>query len=235
MQAESYGMTVRLSNGQLVNLKDGQEIPLPPKTYPLDYLYIHAQIPLSERQKCIALAPYEKPIGELFTFFDCTDYSEKYWLNGQEKTAGLVSQARRKQALTFIDYIYLTIDYFSGKIDTHGGYFSNGEFDPEKGLKPEAAFTKLAIYGLACIGFEKFLLELPEEPVFHDYRSSFDQILKDLTSELTDLTSDRQKKVALSQVLSSICRDKGIQVLLAQERYAKDVLEGLEQNAENNS
>jgi pimeloyl-ACP methyl ester carboxylesterase len=234
MQAESYGMIARLSNGQLVNLKDGKEIPLPPETYPLDYLYIREQVPLSERQKCIALAPYEKPIGELFTFFDCTDYIEKYQIEGQEKTAGLVSQARRKQALTFKDYIYLTIDYFSGKIDTHGGYFSDGEFDREKGLKPEAAFTKLAIYGLACVGFEKFLLELPEEPVFHDHQSSFDQILKDLISKPTALTSDRQKKVALSQVFSSICRDKGIQVLLAQERYTKDVLEGLEQNAENN-
>lgn len=234
MQAESYGMIVRLSNGQLVNLKDGQEIPLPPKTYPLDYLYIREQIPLSERQKRIALAPDEKPIGELFTFFDCTDYSEKYQSEEQEKTAGLVSQARRKQALTFRDYIYLTIDYFSGKIDTHGGYFSDGESDREKGLKPEAAFTKLAIYGLACLGFEKFLLELPEEPIFHDYQSSFDRVLKDLTSKSTALTSDRQNKVALSQVFSSICRDKGIQVLLAQERYTKDVLGELKQNAENN-
>jgi pimeloyl-ACP methyl ester carboxylesterase len=234
MQAESYGMIARLSNGQLVNLIDGREIPLPFKTYPLDYLYIREQVPLSERQKCIALAPYEKPIGELFTFFDCTDYSEKYQVNGQEKTVGLVSQARRKQALTFRDYICLTIDYFSGKIDTHGGYFSNGELDREKGLKPEAAFTKLAIYGLACLGFEKFLLELPEEPVFHDYQSSFDQILKDLASKPTALISDRQQKVALSQVFSSICRDKGIQVLLAQERYTKDVLEGLDRNTENN-
>jgi hypothetical protein len=130
--------------------------------------------------------------------------------------------------------VSLTTDYFSGKIDTHGGYFSDGESDPKKGLKPEASFTKLAIYGLACIGFEKFLLELPQEPVFQDHKSSFDQILKDLVSKSITLTDDQKEKVALSQILSSICRDKGIQVLLAQERYTKDVLKGLEQNAENN-
>ena len=236
MQAERYGIIARISKEQLVILKDGQQIPLPSsQPYPLDCLYIRGQTPLSDRQRFIALARNQKPIGELFTFFDCTDYIEKYQLKGQEKTAGLVSQARQKQALTFRDYISLTIDYFSGKIDTHGGYFSDGESDPKKGVKPEAAFTKLAIYGLACIGFEKFLLELLEEPVFNDYQSSFNQILQDLTSEPIPLTSDQQKKVALSQVLSSICRDKGIQVLLAQERYTKDVLEGLEQNAENNS
>jgi len=225
--SESYGIMARQrNNGRLVNLQDGREIPLPDKTYPLDYLYIQAQVPMSKRQGDIALAPFQKPIGEFFTFFDCTDYTEKY-LNhkGQEKTVGLVSHAQRKQALTFGDYVSLTIDYFSGKIDTHGGYFSNGQSDRKRGVKPEAAFTKLAIYGLACVGFEKFLVELVEEPVFNDYKGSFEQILKELKSQSLPLTANQQeameevaRKVALSQILSSICRDKGIQVLLAQEQ-----------------
>jgi Alpha/beta hydrolase of unknown function (DUF900) len=217
---KNYGMMVRLPNDELVSLRDGQEIAFP--GYPLDYLYIRKQVPLSRRQADIALEPYEKPIGELFTFFDCTDYAEKYLdKNGQEKTAGLVSRALRSQALTFGNYTALTLDYFSGKIDTHWGYFSNGE----SGLKPEATFTKMAIYGLACIGFEKFLLELQEEPIFDDYKASFEQILQDLKSKSSDLTPNQQQKVALSQVLSSVCRDKGIQVLLAKERYGVDVLE----------
>jgi Alpha/beta hydrolase of unknown function (DUF900) len=220
---ESYGMMVRLPNEQLVSLKDGQEIKR--SGYPLDYLYICKQIPLSKRQKDIALAPYQKPIGELFTFFDCTDYTEKYVdANGREKTAGLVSRALRKQALTFGDYTSLTIDYFSGKIDTHWGYFSDGE----SGLKPEAAFTKLAIYGLACVGFEKFLFELQEEPIFHDYKASFAEILKNIKSQRPDLPVKNQEMVALSQILSSICRDKGIQVLLSQERYAFDILKSIQ-------
>ncbi|AFY99597.1 alpha/beta hydrolase [Calothrix sp. PCC 6303] len=217
--SESYGMTVRLPNEQLVSLKDGQEITR--SGYPLDYLYIRKQIPLSKRQKDIALEPSQKPIGELFSFFDCTDYIEKYSdQNGQEKTAGLVSRALRKQALTFSDYTSLTIDYFTGKIDTHWGYFSDGK----PGLKPEATFTKLAIYGLACVGFENFLLELQEEPVFSDYKESFAEIIKDLKSQRLDLSDNQRKKIALSQILSSICRDKGIQVLLSQERYALDIL-----------
>jgi pimeloyl-ACP methyl ester carboxylesterase len=215
---ESYGMMARLANDQLVSLKDGQEIPR--IGYPLDYLYIRKQIPLSQRQKDIALAPSQKPIGELFTFFDCTDYAEKYLdKNKQEKTAGLVSRALRKQALTFGDYTSLAIDYFTGKIDTHWGYFSNGE----AGLKPEATFTKLAIYGLACVGFEKFLFELQEDPIFDRYKESFEKILNNLKSQRSDLKAKDQEILALNQILSSICRDKGIQVLLAQERYALDI------------
>jgi hypothetical protein len=226
MRPPSYGMIVRLPDGQLVSLNEGQQISIP--GFPLDYLYIREQTPLSQRQKAIALAPEQQPIGELFTFFDCTDYTEKELdFKGQKKARGLLTHALRKQALTFTDYVSLTIDYFSGKIDTHGGYFSDGELEPKKGLKPEASFTKLAIYGLACLGFEKFLLELTLEPVFTDSKAiaSFEKILKDLESRHSELTANQKNKVALSQALSSICRDRGIQVLLAQERYTVDVLE----------
>lgn len=232
-QMKSYGIIARLPNEQLVSLKEGkegQECPISKeKSYPLDYLFIREK-QLSARQKVIALHPVEPPMGEKFTFFDCTDYTEEYQVSkGQKKKVGLLSHALRKQTLTFGDYVSLTIDYFSGKIDTHGGYFSSAK----EGL-PDADFTKLAIYGLACIGFEKFLIELKNEPYFGDYKSSFDQILKGLASKPTTLTPYQQEKVALSQILSSICRDKGIQVLLAQERYTKDVLEELEQKAEEN-
>jgi Alpha/beta hydrolase of unknown function (DUF900) len=221
--AESYGLIARRADGQMVRFQDGQELPLP--GYPLDYLYIREQTPLSQRQKKIALAPKQKPIGELFTFFDCTDYVEQHFdSQGQKKEVGLVSQAKRKQALAFGDYVSLSIDYFSGKIDTHGGYFSDGMLTPTQNPKPEAAFTKLAIYGLASLGLEKFLLELPAAPIFHDYQSSFAQILQDIQSQSSELTTGQQEKMALSHILSSICRDKGIQVLLAQDRYPQDVL-----------
>ena len=226
----SYGMIVRLpdENEPLVSLQNGQNVLLSNQehlTYPLDYVYIQDQLPLSTRQKEIALAPNQKPIGEFFTFFDCTDYTEKYLDKGRQKSAGLVSHALRKQALSFKDFVRLTIDYFSGKIDTHGGYFCDGETNPKKGLKPEATFTKFAIYGLACVGFERLLIELQEEPIFSKYTTSYEQILKNLESQpaFLSLTDNQKEKVISSHLLSSICRDKGIQVLLSQERYALDV------------
>jgi hypothetical protein len=219
MRAESYGLMARLTNGQLVDLQAGQELPL--SGYPLDYLYIREQTPLSARQKTIALAPNQKPIGESFTFFDCTDYTEKYLdRRGQAKTAGLLSRAQRKPALNFPDYVFLSIDYFRGKIDTHGGYFSDGE----RNKKPAATFTKLAIYGLASLGFEKFLLELPSDHTFQDYRISYLENLKKVQAQYPHRTALQQEKIAVSHSLANICRDRGIQVLLAQERYTKDVL-----------
>ncbi len=226
----SYGMIVRLpdENEPLVSLQNGQNVLLSNRehlTYPLDYVYIQDQLPLSTRQKEIALAPNQKPIGEFFTFFDCTDYTEKYLDKGRQKSAGLVSHALRKQALSFKDFVRLTIDYFRGKIDTHGGYFCDGETNPKKGLKPEATFTKFVIYGLACVGFERLLIELQEEPIFSKYTTSYEQILKNLESQpaFLSLTDNQKEKVISSHLLSSICRDKGIQVLLSQERYALDV------------
>jgi hypothetical protein len=226
IKLESYGMTIRRSSGKNLQLfdlqKDGQEVYTP--GVPLDYLHIQSQIRLSDRQKKIALAPDQKPIGELFTFFDCTDYTEQY--PGQDKPTGLLSHALKKQSLTVLDYVRLSIDYFRGKIDTHGGYFSDGS-SSQIHPKPEAAFTKMAIYGLASLGFEKFLQELPKEPMFADYQETFGQRLQKLQS--SGLTTPQQQKMALSQILSSICRDKGIQVLLAEDRYTKDIMGGIDQ------
>jgi hypothetical protein len=222
IRPESYGMTVRCSSKKLFDFQDGQEIVM--SGVPLDYLYIQAKTRLSFRQKEIALAPQQHPIGERFTFFDCTDYIEQY--PGQNKPTGLLSHALRKASLNTQDYFSLSIDYFRGKIDTHGGYFSDGSSSPTH-LKPEAAFTKMAIYGLASLGFEKFLLELPSEPMFTGYQETFEQRQQDLQS--SELSPQQQQKMALSHILSSICRDKGIQVLLAEDRYAKDIMGEIDQ------
>jgi hypothetical protein len=226
IRPESYGMTVRRSSGQNLQLfdlkEDGQEVYTP--GVPLDYLYTQAQIRLSDRQKEIALAPDQKPIGELFTFFDCTDYTEK--CTEYDKPMGLLSHALRKEFLNVQDYIWLSIDYFRGKIDTHGGYFGDGSLS-QTHPKPEAACTKMAIYGLASLGFEKFLLELPQEQMFSHYKKTFEQRMNELKS--STLTTPQQQKMALSHILSSICRDKGIQVLLAEDRYAKDIIGEIDQ------
>ncbi len=216
---ESYGLIARLANGQMVSLQNGQEVAM--AGVPLDYLYIRESTPLSKRQQAIALAPEQQPIGELFTFFDCTDYTENYLASKTRPIKiGLVSQAKCKQFLNLRDYFSLSIDYFRGKIDTHGGYFSDGTSNHQTHPKPEAAFSKFSIYGIAALGFEKFILELPKEPIFDDYHTTFEQILKDLQTQRPELSNHQQQHLALTQILSHICRDRGIQVLLAQDRYS---------------
>ncbi len=222
-RAESYGVMARLANKLVYFDQDGQEVNKP--GFPLDYLYIGKNKRLSGRQKDLIdpeYLPSEGPIGEKFTFFDCTDYVEITNYSGRQtrtKMVGMLSQAKRKSALTLVDYFFLSIDYFCGKIDTHGGYFSNGECHQQPHPKPEAAFSKLAIYGIATLGFEKFLLELSTEPIFDNYRTSFEQNLPDSPAQSPQLTPQQQQNRAL-HLLSNICRDRGIQVLLAQDRYS---------------
>jgi Alpha/beta hydrolase of unknown function (DUF900) len=215
IRPERYGMTIYKPSDQLFDLQDGNEEKM--DGFPLDYLYLQAKTRLSYRQKKIALAPEQEPIGERFTFFDCTDYTELE----KGKPIGLLSHAMKKQSLNVLDYALLSIAYFRGKIDTHGGYFSDGS-SSQANPKPEAAFTKMAIYGLASLGFEKFLEELPSEPIFENYQEIFGRRLQEL--ETSQLTTQQQQKIALSHILSSICRDKGIQVLLARDRYTKDIM-----------
>jgi hypothetical protein len=85
----------------------------------LKYLYTLERTSLLDRQLEL-LDANQKPIAELFTVFDCTDYQEA--LPGR-RPVGLLSHALGKRSLNFIDYVKLSVDFFRGKIDTHGGYF----------------------------------------------------------------------------------------------------------------
>ncbi len=80
-----------------------------------------------------------KPIANLFTYFDCTDYKDN-----PKSLLGKVSFARRKSALNLWGYAILTLAYFSRIVDTHGGYFQ-GEFSQE------------TMYKLAFLGFKGLL------------------------------------------------------------------------------
>jgi esterase/lipase superfamily enzyme len=190
--------------------------------FPLDYLYIRKETPLSDRQKSVALAPSETPIGELFTFFDCTDYIEP---DADKKAVGVLSHAKQKKSLNTGDYLSLTKDYFSGRIDTHGGYFNN--FDKKSPFKPDAVSSKFVIYGLACLGFEKLLDELSEQNVFKQDQgltALYAQILTDLADQCPSSSAEQRRRIALTQVLSSICQRKQIQVLLSKKCYEENVL-----------
>jgi hypothetical protein len=115
----------------------------------LEYLYTLPSTSLKERQDKIS-GRGAKSIADRFTVFDCTDYQE---CNAQGKTVGVLSHALGKQFLSFWDYVLLSFAYFTGRIDTHGGYFYSGGTE----TRPAAEFSKHLIYGLACLGFVAFL------------------------------------------------------------------------------
>ncbi|MBU6229210.1 MAG: alpha/beta hydrolase [Cyanobacteria bacterium REEB459] len=123
-------------------------------------------------------------LADLFTYFDCTDYWDfKY--DPQRGTRsltpmGLLSRAKRKPVLKAWDYFFLTLDYARGKRDVHGGYF-------------QGQFTQELLYGLAFLGFGRYL---------------------------DSLDSDRQ--IALTQ-FHLTCKTKQIQGFLSPFRYRVDI------------
>lgn len=189
--------------------ESGTEIDLQVSSY-LSYLYVSPDLPLSKRQSEIILAPDRKPIAELFTYFDCTDYVELYpeRPNGKLKRMGVLTYALGKSSLSFWNYVRLTWAFATGKIDTHGGYFNDGDATlssktREKWTKPEAALTKQLIYGLACLGFQG--------------------LLESMTSYGNMGDDPQHRKIGLLE-FSNLCEAKGIQVLLSVERYNRDIL-----------
>ncbi|MBD2095614.1 alpha/beta hydrolase [Trichocoleus sp. FACHB-591] len=132
---ELYGILNLDKNGQL-----GRDVEF------LDYLYSLPSQSLRNRQEKI-LGKYQSPIANFFTVFDCTDYIDSDSPDSSAQKVGIVSHALRKQSLNFWNYISLSYDFFTGRIDTHGGYF-----------QPAASFSKHLIYGLACLGCQPLLL-----------------------------------------------------------------------------
>lgn len=161
----------------------------------LAYLFIRQPRTLADRQREVGLEANQRFIAELFTYFDCTDYKE----NGK----GVVSHALGKPTLSFWDYVSLTLDFFAGKIDTHGGYFWD-----RKDCQPE--LSRQLIYGLACLGWKGYLTRLKTEPAYATF------LAQQQAASLPPLEAER---IALIQTLSQLCEQKGIQVLLAPERF----------------
>jgi hypothetical protein len=171
----------------------------------LQYLYILGRTSLLQRQTAI-LDPDQKPIAELFTVFDCTDYFESVAdaKTGQSQRIGMLSQALGKRSLNFLDYVSLSLKYFTGKIDTHGGYFYSAPPGPatDPSPRPDAALSKRLIYGLACLGFKSFVTTLASGQEGESPAPGIPALLP----------------------LSQLCGSHGIQVLLAAERYNRDIL-----------
>lgn len=88
-------------------------------------------------------------IASLFTYFDCTDYTDQtIKLNSQNRRV-LTLKAWRMEP-QWIYYVRLTIAYALGIKDTHGGYF-------------QGQFSQQAIYRLAFLGFGGFLDSLNQD------------------------------------------------------------------------
>jgi hypothetical protein len=86
----------------------------------------------------------KEQIAKLFTFIDCTDYTEKMPPNSRERRFLSLEKWGWEPLLFY--YLRLIIAYTIGKekIDTHGGYF-------------QGQFSQQLIYRLAFLGFGGFL------------------------------------------------------------------------------
>ncbi|MBD2102874.1 alpha/beta hydrolase [Leptolyngbya sp. FACHB-261] len=152
---------------------------------PYQYLEVRASKREHKALREIRSASGSKPVANLFTYFDCTDYRELTQNSAKQgHSTGVVSYALGKPVLQLWDYIALSVAFFALNLDVHGGYF-------------RGQFSQQAIYQLAFLGFQEFLNALTG----------------------SDQTPEQQL-----QVLSEACQQKGIQVVLAPERYQVDLL-----------
>ncbi len=87
-------------------------------------------------------------IASLFTYFDCTDYTDQTTKNSKKRRVLTIVKGRWEPR--WIYYIRLSIAYGLGIKDTHGGYFQ-GQFSQE------------SIYRLAFLGFGGFLDSLNQK------------------------------------------------------------------------
>jgi hypothetical protein len=208
-RTERYGILNQV-NGKLVDRKAF-----------LDYLRIRPDCTLRQRQEGIWGCPVltddsgkslpRKPIAELFTYFDCTDYVEMMPDPNTQQLVnrGVLGLAEGKYSLGLWDYIRLIKLTLQNKLDPHGGYI----------FRSEARFVKRLIYGLGCVGFAGLLQNMESEAECQQY------LLDIQTSDVVpSIVTIQQKRTAQSLVLSNLCKRHQLQVLLSPERNCADIL-----------
>ncbi len=189
-----------------------------PSNQLIDYLSIQTDISVAQRQAKMwgqgtgaahPAAGNRKPIAELFTYFDCTDYQESIVdpKTGIPQRQGILGLAAGKRHLSYLDLLRLLIAMAQGKIDPHGGYLSD-----------DAKFCRELIYGLGVLGFAGLLDRLDRSP---EYTAAHAQICEQNPTG----NSQQQQRMALLQLFSTANADRGIQVLLSPERYTVEVLD----------
>ncbi len=90
----------------------------------------------------------EEEIANLFTYFDCTDYTD-HTIKPNSTLQRVLSLKKRSWEPGLIYYIRLTLASALRKINTHGGYF-------------DGQFTQQVMYRLAFLGFGGFLDSLSQ-------------------------------------------------------------------------
>jgi Alpha/beta hydrolase of unknown function (DUF900) len=184
----------------------------------IDYLSIHADFSVAQRQATMwgqatgakQLGPHDrKPIAELFTYFDCTDYQETIVdpKTGIPQRQGILGLVTGKRHLGYWDLWRLLIAMTQGKIDPHGGYLSG-----------DARFCRELIYGLGVLGFAGLLDRFDQSPEYANHHAQ-------ICAQHPQLDAKQQARMALLQVFSAVNTDRGIQVLLSPERYNVEVLD----------
>lgn len=93
---------------------------------------------------------YEQ-IARLFTYFDCTDYTDKT-IEPNAKKRQVLTLKRWRWEPRWIYYLRLAIAYALGIKDTHSGYF-------------QGQFTQKAMYRIAFLGFGGFLDSISQERI----------------------------------------------------------------------
>jgi hypothetical protein len=91
----------------------------------------------------------EEEIASLFTYFDCTDYTDKT-IKPNSTPRRLLTLKKRRWEPGLIYYIRLTLASVLGKTNTHGGYF-------------DGRFSQQVMYQLAFLGFGGFLDSLAQD------------------------------------------------------------------------
>ncbi|HCF30665.1 MAG TPA: hypothetical protein DEV81_26510, partial [Cyanobacteria bacterium UBA11049] len=82
-------------------------------------------------------------IANLFTYFDCTDYTDQT-IEPKSKRRRVLTLKKGRWEPRLLYYLRLIIAYALGIKDTHGGYF-------------QGQFSQQLIYRLAFLGFGGFL------------------------------------------------------------------------------
>lgn len=183
----------------------------------LNYLEIGGFCLTEIRERTPSNSKHQQPLADLFTYFDCTDYTDfKLLLNNKEGIEKLTSKKNKilSYSLNYPSYLFggllkfitqfrLVLDgLICQRIDTHGGYFSG-------------VFCRNVIYQLAFGGFKDLLktsfLEEQLRSLSHEKRCTFKKLNNSLNPE---------KDIDL---LNEIFKDKQIRVVLSPERYLVDV------------
>lgn len=197
LQVQDYGI-VNWQDDRIEAPYDWMEI----RSSDREHRILHEIRSLAEIEKENLDSVQDTPVSDLFTYFDCTDYTDIQDLpNGRHTPVvqGVLTHALRKSALNLTDYLSLCLAYFlhwPRAINVHGGYF-NG------------VFTQQLIYNLAFLGFSGLLTSLaPENLCQTDWR-----------------TLDSEARKTLLHTLSYSAQTKGIQIVLAPIRYQQDIVE----------